>query len=109
MQHEGRGTKNLTGLPQKEAQLSVVSHSRAAILTGVLLGTAGWITATNALDQLPAEMSTGIGWARAGGAAYVTDHMPRVLGRPAGTSSNGHVTTGADSRLGVGSWLPSGE
>ncbi|MEH0425038.1 hypothetical protein QBB34_01540 [Streptomyces stelliscabiei] len=43
------------------------------------------ITATNALDQLPAEMSTGIGWARAGGAAYVTDHMPRVLGRPAGT------------------------
>lgn len=30
-------------------------------------------------------MTTGIGWARADGAAYVTDHVPRVLGRPAGT------------------------
>ncbi|MGW0950008.1 hypothetical protein ACWD4O_46860 [Streptomyces sp. NPDC002623] len=30
-------------------------------------------------------MNTGIGWARADGAAYVTDHVPRVLGRPAGT------------------------
>jgi uncharacterized protein YbjT (DUF2867 family) len=43
------------------------------------------ITDTDALDQLPAGMITGIGWARAGGAAYVTDHVPRVLGRPAGT------------------------
>ncbi|MFF0013150.1 NAD(P)H-binding protein [Streptomyces sp. NPDC005374] len=43
------------------------------------------ITDTHALDQLPAGMSTGIGWARAGGAAYVTDHVQQVLGRPAGT------------------------
>ncbi|MET7688421.1 NAD(P)H-binding protein [Streptomyces sp. NPDC005483] len=43
------------------------------------------ITETNALDQLPPGMSTGIGWARAGGAAYVTDHVPQVLGRPART------------------------
>ncbi|WP_326750771.1 NAD(P)H-binding protein [Streptomyces hirsutus] len=43
------------------------------------------ITDTSTLDQLPAGMITGIGWARAGGAAYVTDHVPRVLGRPAGT------------------------
>ncbi len=43
------------------------------------------ITDTDALEQLPAGMRTGIGWARAGGAAYVTDHVPRVLGRPAGT------------------------
>lgn len=42
-------------------------------------------TDAGALDQLPAGMITGIGWARAGGAAYVTDHVPRVLGRPAGT------------------------
>ncbi|MGY0058598.1 NAD(P)H-binding protein [Streptomyces sp. LZ34] len=43
------------------------------------------ITDTSELDQLPAGMITGIGWARANGAAYVTDHVPRVLGRPAGT------------------------
>ncbi|MGX1562506.1 NAD(P)H-binding protein [Streptomyces sp. NPDC055506] len=42
-------------------------------------------TDASALDQLPAGVITGIGWARAGGAAYVTDHVPRVLGRPAGT------------------------
>ncbi|MFE7515559.1 NAD(P)H-binding protein [Streptomyces sp. NPDC057540] len=42
-------------------------------------------TDVSALDQLPAGMTTGIGWARAGGAAYVTDHVPRMLGRPAGT------------------------
>lgn len=43
------------------------------------------ITDAGALGRLPAEMITGIGWARAGGAAYTTDHVPRVLGRPAGT------------------------
>ncbi|MEU0837748.1 NAD(P)H-binding protein [Streptomyces sp. NPDC005969] len=43
------------------------------------------ITDLSALDQLPTGMITGIGWARAGGAAYVTDHVPQVLGRPAGT------------------------
>ncbi|MEH0421656.1 hypothetical protein [Streptomyces sp. B21-083] len=43
------------------------------------------ITDTNALGQLPAEMITGVGWARAGGAAYVTGRVPRVRGRPAGT------------------------
>ncbi|WP_105967978.1 NAD(P)H-binding protein [Streptomyces geranii] len=42
-------------------------------------------TDVSALDQLPPEVITGIGWARAGGAAYVTDHVARVLGRPAGT------------------------
>ncbi|WP_055713524.1 NAD(P)H-binding protein [Streptomyces torulosus] len=42
-------------------------------------------TDAGTLDRLPAGMRTGIGWARAGGAAYVTDHVPRVLGRPAGT------------------------
>jgi uncharacterized protein YbjT (DUF2867 family) len=30
-------------------------------------------------------VATGVGWARAGGAAYVTDQVERVLGRPAGT------------------------
>ncbi|MFF2042597.1 NAD(P)H-binding protein [Kitasatospora sp. NPDC058170] len=57
---------------------------QAAILEGVLERPVR-ITDTNALDQLPAGMRTGVGWARAGGAAYLTDHVPRVLGRPAGT------------------------
>ncbi|GAB2588102.1 SDR family oxidoreductase [Streptomyces capparidis] len=57
---------------------------QAAILERVLERPVG-ITDTDALDQLPAGMLTGIRWARAGGAAYVTDHVPRVLGRPAGT------------------------
>ncbi|MEU0206676.1 hypothetical protein [Streptomyces canus] len=43
------------------------------------------ITDTKALDRLPAGMVTGIRRARAGGAAYVTDHVPQVLGRSAGT------------------------
>ncbi|MEU8762307.1 hypothetical protein [Streptomyces sp. NPDC048659] len=34
---------------------------------------------------LPATYATDIGWARSGGAAYATDHVERVLGRPAGT------------------------
>ncbi|WP_411083644.1 NAD(P)H-binding protein [Streptomyces sp. cmx-18-6] len=42
------------------------------------------ITDSPALDRLPAGMATGVGWARSGGAAYVTDHVPRALGRPAG-------------------------
>ncbi|MFF7284380.1 Rossmann-fold NAD(P)-binding domain-containing protein [Streptomyces griseorubiginosus] len=57
---------------------------QAAILEGVLERQVE-ITDTNELDQLPAGMSTGIGWARAGDTAYVTDHVPQVLGRPAGT------------------------
>jgi uncharacterized protein YbjT (DUF2867 family) len=57
---------------------------QAAILQGVLDRPVK-ITDTDAFDQLPAAMATGIGWARAGGAAYVTDHVPQVLGRPAGT------------------------
>jgi len=35
--------------------------------------------------RLPIELSTGIGWARTGAAAYITDHVTRILGRPAGT------------------------
>ncbi|GHE60178.1 hypothetical protein GCM10017771_83320 [Streptomyces capitiformicae] len=57
---------------------------QAAILEGVLERPVK-ITDTNALDQLPAGMVNGIGWARVGGAAYVTDHVPQVLGRSAGT------------------------
>lgn len=32
-----------------------------------------------------AAVTTGIGWARAGGAAYLTDHVRRILGRPGRT------------------------
>ncbi|MFI6084971.1 NAD(P)H-binding protein [Streptomyces sp. NPDC051217] len=54
---------------------------QAAIL-GRVLERPAKITDNNALDQLPAGMVTGIGWARVGGAAHVTDHVLRVLGRP---------------------------
>lgn len=57
---------------------------QAAILEDVLERPVK-LTDTHALDALPAGMRTGIGWARTGGAAYVTDHVPQLLGRPAGT------------------------
>ncbi|MES4906795.1 MULTISPECIES: NAD(P)H-binding protein [unclassified Streptomyces] len=58
---------------------------QAAILERVLERPVKTTDDVSALDQLPDGMITGIGWARAGGAAYVTEHVPRVLGRPAGT------------------------
>lgn len=36
-------------------------------------------------DEAISAVATGVDWARAGGAAYVTDHVNRILGRPAGT------------------------
>ncbi|MEU3891608.1 NAD(P)H-binding protein [Streptomyces sp. NPDC029041] len=57
---------------------------QASILERVL-GRPVEITDAGAPDQLPAGVITGIRWARAGGAAYVTDHVRRVLGRPGGT------------------------
>ncbi|UED87576.1 NAD(P)H-binding protein [Streptomyces profundus] len=57
---------------------------QAAILADVLERPVR-VTDIDALDQLPAGMATGVGWARAGGAAYTTDHVPRILGRSAGT------------------------
>jgi len=35
--------------------------------------------------EAAAATAVGIGWARAGGADVVTDHVPTILGRPAGT------------------------
>jgi uncharacterized protein YbjT (DUF2867 family) len=35
--------------------------------------------------ETAAAVTTGVGWARTGGAAYVTDQVSRVLGRPANT------------------------
>ncbi|MFI5802537.1 NAD(P)H-binding protein [Streptomyces sp. NPDC051561] len=57
---------------------------QAAILEGVLERPIK-IADVHALDQLPPAMATGVGWARAGGASYVTAHVPQLLGRPAGT------------------------
>ncbi|MFD4154642.1 NAD(P)H-binding protein [Streptomyces hydrogenans] len=57
---------------------------QAAILEGVLARPVD-VTDVPTLDQVPAAMATGVAWARAGGAAYLTDHVPRILGRPAGT------------------------
>lgn len=75
--HDGQ-RYDLTG-----PELLTFAH-QAAILEDVLERRVR-ITDTNALDRLPAGVVTDIGWARGGGAAYVTDHVPRVLGRPAGT------------------------
>ncbi|MCM1949067.1 NAD(P)H-binding protein [Streptomyces sp. G2] len=57
---------------------------QAAILEGVLARPVD-VTGVPTLDQVPAAMATGVAWARAGGAAYLTDYVPRILGRPAGT------------------------
>ncbi|QQN78176.1 NAD(P)H-binding protein [Streptomyces sp. XC 2026] len=58
---------------------------QASILGRVLGRTVRITDGTDLLGQLPAEVVTGIGWAHAGGAAYLTDHVRRILGRPAGT------------------------
>ncbi|WP_237524870.1 hypothetical protein [Streptomyces sp. SID5643] len=57
---------------------------QAAILEGVLERPVR-ITDTDALGPLPNGVVTGLRWARSGGAAYVTDRVPVVLGLPAGT------------------------
>jgi uncharacterized protein YbjT (DUF2867 family) len=36
-------------------------------------------------EEAITAITTGVGWAKAGGAAYVTDHVSRILGRPART------------------------
>lgn len=58
---------------------------QASILGRVLGRTVRITDATDILGRLPAEVATGIDWARAGGTAYLTDHVHRILGRPAGT------------------------
>ncbi|MFJ6406937.1 hypothetical protein ACIQK9_15660 [Streptomyces hydrogenans] len=73
---------------------------QAAILAGVL-GRPVDATDVPTLDQVPPAMATGIGWARAGGAAYLTDHVPGILGRPAGTFKQwapGHRTAFTNAR-----------
>ncbi|AKG44408.1 hypothetical protein SXIM_30240 [Streptomyces xiamenensis] len=58
---------------------------QASILGRVLGRTVRIADGTDILSQLPAEVVTGIDWARAGGTAYLTDHVRQILGRPAGT------------------------
>jgi uncharacterized protein YbjT (DUF2867 family) len=43
------------------------------------------LSAAGMPEDAVAAVTTGVAWARADGAAYVTDHVSRVLGRPAGT------------------------
>ena len=57
---------------------------QAAVLERVLERPVA-VTDLDALDRLPPGMATDVGWARTGGAAYLTEHVRRVLGRPAGT------------------------
>ncbi|TDC74041.1 NAD(P)H-binding protein [Streptomyces hainanensis] len=75
--HEGR-RYDLTG------PTPLTFADQVAILGGVLGRRIG-IADVDGLDRLPAGVATGVRWARSGAAAYVTDHVPRVLGRPAGT------------------------
>lgn len=39
----------------------------------------------NMPPEVAASITTGVGWARSGGAAYVNEHVSRILSRPAGT------------------------
>lgn len=43
------------------------------------------LSTTGMPEDAIAAVTTGVAWARAGGAAYVTDHVSRVLNRPART------------------------
>lgn len=43
------------------------------------------LSATGMPEEAIAAVTTGVAWARAGGAAHVTDHVSRILGRPART------------------------
>jgi uncharacterized protein YbjT (DUF2867 family) len=43
------------------------------------------LSATGMPEEAVAAVATGVTWARASGAAYVTDHVSRILGRPART------------------------
>lgn len=43
------------------------------------------LSATGMPEEAIKAVTTGVAWARAGGAAYVTDHVSRILGRPART------------------------
>ena len=43
------------------------------------------LAATGMPPEAIAQVTTGARWAGAGGAEYVTEHVSRILGRPAGT------------------------
>ncbi|MDT0269905.1 NAD(P)H-binding protein [Streptomyces sp. DSM 44915] len=62
-----------------------LSFPEQAATLAAVLGRPVRVTEVDRLDQLPAGMATGVGWARSGGADYVTEHLPRILGRPAGS------------------------
>jgi uncharacterized protein YbjT (DUF2867 family) len=53
---------------------------QAAILEAVLHRPVR--TAPQPASDLPADVATGLGWARAGGAEYLTEHVSRILGHP---------------------------
>lgn len=47
------------------------------------------LTSSGMPEEAVDAVAARIGWARAGGAAYVTDHVAHILGRPAGTFGTG--------------------
>ncbi|MFL6122991.1 NAD(P)H-binding protein [Actinophytocola sp.] len=69
----------------------VTFADQAAILERVLnrpvktvtVDAATQLAAAGMSTEAIAQVTTGVGWARAGGAAYVTEHVSGILGRPA--------------------------
>lgn len=82
--HDGRsydltGPELLTFADQAAILERVLGRPVKTVAMDVQLATASMPT------ESAAAVTTGVGWARAGGAAYVTDQVSRVLGRPAST------------------------
>jgi uncharacterized protein YbjT (DUF2867 family) len=82
--HDGRrydltGPELLTFADQATILERVLDRPVKTVAMDAQLATASMPT------EAAAAVTIGVGWARAGGAAYVTDQVSRVLGRPAGT------------------------
>lgn len=63
-------------------------NDQATILERVLarpVKTVDTLEPTGMPADVAAALATGVGWGRSGGAAYVTEHVSRILRRPAGT------------------------
>lgn len=66
-------------------QATILERVLARPIKTVAVDADAQLAATGMPPEAATAVATGVGWARAGGAAYVTDQVSRVLGRPAGT------------------------
>lgn len=81
--HDGRrydltGPELLTFADQAAILGRVLNHP----VTTTDVDAKATLSASGMPDEAIAAVTTGVAWARAGGAAYVTDHVSTVLGRP---------------------------